>query len=585
MGRGEGTTLLDALIRNGLIVDGSGKAGFKGDIGIEDGRIAFVQPTNGGGSATAAREQIDAAGKVVCPGFVDPHSHADLVLHRPDHEKLLAPLVLQGITTLVGGNCGLSMAPIAPAFPEPVKDYLNMFANVEFEHDCPWNTTGEFINVLESRGILLNAALLIPHGLIRIGCMGPERRYATDDEIRAMAAVVEQSMAEGAIGLSTGLQYFPGSNSDSRELLALGKALKPHDGIFASHLRSYSNTLPLAIDEVVGVARQNEIRAQISHIFQCPDFGIAGPFMRALIRAAAKMNFVPPLPLDGPLTKRIGQMMSARASGVCIGMDVMPTTTAFTYLLAFLPPWALIGTKQEILARLKDPSVRSRILHAIKHGKMKWPHVEGNSWSLNMIRLMGWQSVHIMAVSTPANKHYEGRALMDIARERKQHPLDTACELIVEEAGRVLVFFALAKPDDALTEASTFAPIKHPEISISTDTLITGLGKPSHLFHGCYPRFLGRYVREKKLLSLETAIRKMTSVPADHFKLIQRGQLQKGYHADIVVFDPHNISSKASFLHPDTPPEGICLVFINGSKIVDGGIVAQGRHGQVIRHN
>jgi len=581
----EGRTLLDVVIRNGLIVDGSGKPGFKGDIGIENGRIAFVQPSNGSGSVAAAREQIDATGKVVCPGFVDPHSHADLALHRRDHEKLLAPLVLQGITTIVGGNCGFSMAPIAAAFPGPVQDYVNIFANVDFEHDCSWSTTGEFMGVLESRGILLNAALLIPHGLVRIGCMGPERRYATDDEIRAMAAVVEQSMAEGAAGLSTGLQYFPGSHSDSRELQALGKALKPRDGIFASHLRSYSNTLPLAIDELVDIARKNGIRAQISHIFQCPDFGVAGPFMRALIRGAARMNFVPPVPLDGPLTKRIGQMMSARASGARIGMDVMPTTTAFTYLLAFFPPWALAGTKQEVLARLTDPSSRSRILHDIKHGKMKWPHVEGNSWSLNMIRLMGWESVHIMAVSTPANKRYEGRGLVDIARERRQHPLDTACDLLVEEAGRVLVFFALAQPDDALTEASTFAPLKHPEVSISTDTLITGLGKPSHLFHGCYPRFLGRYVREKKLLSLETAIRKMTSVPADHFKLRQRGQLQKSYHADIVVFDPQTISSKANFLHPETPPIGISLVFINGRKVVAGGVVAEGRHGQVLRHN
>jgi N-acyl-D-aspartate/D-glutamate deacylase len=190
-----------------------------------------------------------------------------------------------------------------------------------------------------------------------------------------------------------------------------------------------------------------------------------------------------------------------------------------------------------------------------------------------------------MAVSTPANKRYESRALVDIARERNQHPLDTACDLLVEEAGRVLVFFAMAQPDDALTEASTFAPLKHPEVSISTDTLITGLGKPSHLFHGCYPRFLGRYVREKKMLSLEIAIRKMTSVPAEHFKLRQRGQLQTAYHADIVVFDPQTISSKANFLHPDTPPIGISLVFINGHKIVDGGIAAQGRYGQVLRHN
>jgi N-acyl-D-aspartate/D-glutamate deacylase len=277
-------------------------------------------------------------------------------------------------------------------------------------------------------------------------------------------------------------------------------------------------------------------------------------------------------------------MMSARSAGVSVGMDVMPTTTAFTYLLAFFPPWALAGSKQELLANFTDRSSRKRILHDIEHGKMKWPHVEGNSWSLNMIRLMGWESIRIMAVGTPANKHCEGRRLVDIARERKQHPLDAACDLLVEESGRVLVFFALAQPDDALTEASTIAPLRHPEVAISTDTLITGIGKPSPLFHGCYPRFLARYVREKKLLPLETAIRKMTSVPAEHFKLQQRGQLQKGYYADIVVFDPQTIASKANFLHPDIPPEGIGHVFINGRKTVETGIVEGGRNGRLLRH-
>jgi len=577
--------LLDTLIRNGLIVDGTGKAAFMGDVGVEGGKIAFVRPTNDGAAAVEAADTIDASGKVVCPGIVDPHSHADMVLHRHDHHKMLEPLVRQGITTVVTGNCGFSLAPISRTFTQPVQNYVNLFANVDFDRDCSWETTGEFLDVLESRGVLVNAALLVPHGLVRIGCIGPERRYATDDELRQMAAVLEQSVAEGAIGFSTGLQYFPGSHSDTRELQAFGKALKPGDGIMASHLRSYSDTLPLAIDELVDVARQNGIRAQISHIFQCPNFGIAGPFMRALIRTVAKMNWAPPIPLSLPLSNRIGQMMRARASGVNIGMDVMPTTTAFTYLLALMPPWAIVGTHEEVVSRLTDGQIRARMLHDIERGKMKWPHVKGNSWSLNMIQLMGWESMRIMAVASEKNKHYEGTRLVDIARERKQHPIDTACDLLIEEQGKVLVFFSMAHPGDVLTEATTFAPLKHPEVSVSTDTLITGLGKPSQLFHGCYPRFLGRYVREKKLLTLETAICKMTSVPAEQFKLKNRGKLQKDYHADVLVFDPDTIMSEADFFHPDKPPEGVCHVFINGRRVVDGDVVAEGRFGQVLRHN
>lgn len=577
--------MLDTLIRNGLVIDGTGKPAFKGDVGIENGKIAFVQPSNGGTDSIEAAETVDAAGLAVCPGIVDPHSHADLVLHRHDHHKMLEPLVRQGITTIVGGNCGFSLAPISRNFAKPVQEYVNLFANVDFDRDCSWQTTGQFLDVLEARGLLVNAALLAPHGLIRIGCMGPERRYATDDELRRMAAMAAQCVDEGAIGLSTGLQYFPGSHSDSRELQALGAAISPGDGIMASHLRSYSDTLPLAIDELADVARKNGIRAQISHIFQCPNFGIAGPFMRALIRGVAKMNWVPPVPLSLPLSRRIDQMMRARASGVRIGMDVMPTTTAFTYLLAFLPPWAITGTRDEVIARLADKACRTRMLHDIERGKMKWPHVKADAWSLNMIQLMGWKSMRIMAVATERNKHYEGLRLVDIARERNQHPLDTACDLLIEEKGKVLVFFSMAHPDDLLTEASTFAPLKHPEVSISTDTLITGLGKPSHLFHGCYPRFLGRYVREKKLLSLETAVRKMTAVPAEQFKLKNRGKLQKSYHADVLVFDPETITSKADFLHPDTPPEGIRQLFINGRRILNEGVVQEGRFGHLLRHN
>ncbi len=559
---------LELLIRNGNVVDGSGKPGFVADVGINGSRIAFV------GEATGAKadKEIDAQGKIVCPGIVDPHSHADLSIIHGDHAKILEPLVRQGITTFIGGNCGVSLAPLGSRHREPLEQYVGVFSNLDLGRDCPWSSVGEFLSALETRGMLLNMGLLAPHGLIRLNAMGAGRRYANDEEIRDMAAELERCLEEGAIGLSAGLQYHPGSHSDTRELAALGSAMKKFGGVFACHLRSYSKTLPRAIDEVVEVAEKNEIAAQISHLFWIPDYGPFGGLVRSIIRPLADLSkkWVVPLPLEGPLAQRLDQIRRARARGVRVGVDVMPTTTGFTHILAFFPPWALEGSREEILERLKDADCRMKMRRAIEHGKMKWPHAEGDSWSLNLFRLMGWECCRIMSVASEKNRHLAGMQLTEIARQRGKHPFDVACELLIEEDGHVFVFESMAEPDDNLTERTMFAPMRDPEVSISTDTILMGGGKPSHLFYGCYPKFLGRYVREKKLLSLETAIRKITAVPAEHFNLKGRGKIEKGAFADVLVFDMERIATRATFNDPTNFPAGIEHVFINGKHVVDG---------------
>lgn len=562
-------SMFDVLIRNGLVVDGSGKQGLKADVGIKKDRISLVGHANG---AVAAKE-INADGKVVCPGIVDPHSHADLTIARSDHVRLLEPLVRQGITTFIGGNCGLSLAPLGNNHRQALQQYIEVFTNLNLDQECPWRGMGEFLDTVEKRGVLLNTGVLAPHGVIRLNHLGSERRYASDAECEAMAEEVERAVDEGALGLSAGLQYYPGSQSDTREMVRLGRALKRHNGVFACHLRSYSaNTLPKAIDEVVEVARTNGIPAQISHIFSIPIFGPFGGPVRAGIRALAKLSahWTPPLPLEGPLRQCVDQMLKAIDQGADVGMDVMPTTTGFTHLLAFFPPWALEGDRDDVIARLRDPEYRNRIRRAIERGKMKWPHVEGDSWSLNLFRLMGWECCRIMAVASEKNKRYEGMRLVDIARGQGKHPLDTACDLLLEEDGHVLVFESMAQPEDNLTERSIFAPIKHPRVSVSTDTILMGMGRPSLLFYGCYPKFLGRYVREKHLLPLETAIHKVTGLPATHFRLKDRGLIAEGAFADVLVFDPEHIASRATFNNPERTPAGIEHVFINGRHVVEG---------------
>lgn len=573
--------MLDVLIRNGLIIDGTGKTGYQGDLGIEGDRLAFV----GGSSGVQAAKTVDASGKVVCPGVVDPHSHADMSLFRPDHEKLLEPLVMQGITTFVGGNCGMGLAPLGNGNMEAVNQYLEVFTNADVARVAKWNSVGQFIDTVQSQGLMLNMGLLAPHGVIRIGEVGPNPRAATDSEIDGMCKALDTALAEGAIGLSCGLQYYPGSQSEIRELFRLGEVLKRHDGVFACHLRSYSNTLPQAIDEVIQVSRQNGINAQISHLFWIPNYGIFGPMMRSAFRKLTKLAkwWIPPLGLQRPLAQRMEQILGAIDTGANVSVDVMPTTTGFTHLLAFFPPWALEGTRADVVKRLHDPQERKRMRNDIEHGKMRWPHTEPDSWSLNLFQLMGYECCRVMAVGSEKNKRYEGMSLVDIAQERNIHPFDAACDLLIEEDGHVLVFESMAEPDDILTEYTTMAPLKHPEVSISTDTILMGMGKPSYLFYGCYPKFIGRYVRDKRLLSLETAIRKITSLPADHFRLKGRGRLEKGNFADVLVFDFDTIAMQGTFAEPDRPPSGIEHVFINGSHVVEKGKrVDTKTHGRVL---
>jgi N-acyl-D-amino-acid deacylase len=575
--------MFDVLIKNGTVVDGSGNPRFQADVGVENGRITLV----GAAGNAEAREIIDATGKIVCPGFVDPHSHGELSLCRDNRDELLEPLLRQGITTFVGGNCGMSLAPLPDRHRSEVESYINVFCDLDFKKDVSWNSMGEFMDTLETGGMALNTALLAPHGVLRMAETGQQMRLAADDENERMAQRLEECLAAGCIGMSTGLQYIPGSQSDTRELMRLAQVLKKHDAIFTSHLRSYTDiTLDNAIDEVVHIGKEAGIRTQISHLFCIPYMGEhLGPVVRGVVGGLAKLSkwWTVPLPADGFLKKKIDRIMRAREE-TDTAVDIMPTSSGFTHILAFFPPWALEGSQSDILHRLRDPGERRRIRESIEKGRPEWPHRDGNTWSLNLFKQMGWGCARIMSVATEKNRHCEGRQLIEIAAERGVHPIDAACDLLIEEKGHVLIFESMAEPDDTFTERSYFAGMKHPEVMISTDAILMGGGIPSQLFYGCYPRFIGRYVRDKKMLSLETAIRKTSRLAADHFLLAGRGRIAENAFADIVVFDFDTIGSRASFKNPAVFPDGIEHVFVNGSHVVDNGTYHPETHpGKLLR--
>jgi N-acyl-D-amino-acid deacylase len=429
------------------------------------------------------------------------------------------------------------------------------------------------MDTIESQGCLLNAAVLAPHGILRIDTMGDSDVPAAAADIDGMTRLLHECFDAGAIGMSTGLQYFPGLCSDTGELVRLAKVVHDRDGVFTSHLRSYNqSTMDRALDEVMEISRRAEVPVQVSHLFIVPElpfrlFEVAKIGLRAASRLYAHRPFS--APLGGILQSFVERATRHADAGLPLGFDAMPTSAAFTHLLAFLPPWAMRGGLGQVIERLKDRPTRARIRHSIEHGETRWPHRGPDAWSLNLLRLLGYDCVVVMSVKSAANQGLIGKSLAQIARERGCHPFDAACDLLIEEQGRVLTFETATHPGDDFAEMAQEDTYLDPHVSIVTDTILLGFGMPSHLFYDCYPRFLGRYARDRKLLSLPEAIRKCTSLPAAQLRIRDRGTVKQGLFADLVVFDPATIGSRSTPLEPAQFPDGIRWVLINGKPVVE----------------
>ena len=577
--------MFDLILENATVLDGTGKEAFTADVGIRGERIESIGNLK---EAEAAR-RVDVSGKTVCPGFIDVHSHADLTFFREDHPRLLAPLVEQGITTFVGGNCGMALAPITREHNDDQVQYLEMFTQMDFAKDVRWDTLGSFMDLMDSEGILLNCALLAPHGMIRISACGLETRLADGEEIAYMRRSIEECMEAGAFGLSTGLQYPPGNQSDTEEIVELGKSVAKYDGIFTSHLRSYTaSTLGRAMDEVAEVAMRNDIRGQISHIFSIPWLGpVHKPALKTLkwlIGHPGAARVVPDFAVEMEMRTVLKRLEKMRAQGAQVGMDIMPVTVGFTILLAFFPPWTLTDGREAIMGRIADKATRAEILRDIEEGKPTWPHRGKNDWSLNIMKQMGWDAVTIMAVQSEKNKPLEGRRFTELAEEQGKHPFDVMCDLLLEEDGRVLVFESMAEPDDLFTEKYTFPALRDPRTMITTDALLMGMGKPLYLFYGCYPKFIGRYVYDKGLVDLSSAVARCTSLPAEWFGIKDRGEVREGYFADLLVMRPERFKTTATFRDPERRPEGLDMVLINGTVVLeDGNLKTDSRPGKMLR--
>jgi len=522
--------MYDLIIKGGRIVDGSGNPWYPGDIAITNGTIYAV-----GKVEKEARETLDASGLVVSPGFIDAHSHGDLVLISEPEARIK---IMQGITTEIVGQDGLGEAPLTDDTVDMWRRYLSGL-NGNPDLGWEWRSFGDYLKRLEAARPSVNVASLVGHGNIRLAIMGMEDRKPTNRELSKMKRLLDKSLSEGGIGFSTGLIYPPCVYADAKELTELCKVAAAHRGVFVVHMRNEGDRLLDSIDEVVSVGCDSGVSVHISHF-----------------KSNGRPNW-------GRSPQALDRVEEARRNGVDVTFDQYPYIAGSTFLGSLLPPWAHAGGLDNLLTRLRDGETRKKLTSILNH--------EGDEGSLNE-----WDRILITNVRTSRNKRFEGRYISEIAKEIEKKPAETVLDIVLEEENSAtMATFTMDENDVRTIMRSPFG-------MVCTDGIV--LGKPHPRAYGSFPRVVGRYVREG-VLRLEEAIRKMTSFTAQTHDLMDRGVLRPGLVADITVFDPEKIEDTATFENPIQYPQGIEYVVVNGEVTVERGKHTGCRAGKVLRKN
>lgn len=529
----------DMIIKDGFIVDGTGAPFIRGDVGIRDGRIVRLGLDLG----NCAERLIEAKGLFVSPGFIDMHSHGDYtLLPMPKAESA----IFQGVTTVVIGNCGISLAPLTKKNVELFKSYMGPSLVQGYDYGWDWRRTRDLMEKLERQGIAVNTVMLTGHNTLRIAVKGLDSSPPTKDELDEMKALLRESIEDGSWGLSTGLIYVPGSYSTKEEIIELAKVLKefPRRLIYATHIRNEGKFLIESVEEAIEIGEKAGVPVQISHL-----------------KASGKSNW-------GKVVAALRLMSRARARGVDVTCDVYPYIAGSTRISAILPDWVIEGGTGEALKRLSDPSTRERIRKDIEEDRMR---------NENFIKSCGWDNIII--ARCPLYKEYEGKSLRE-ALSYGGDLFDNFFNFLtqIELNAYIIIFYG--------DEEDMETVLKHPLSCIGSDSAPIAPefgGKPHPRAYGTFPRVLGRYVREKGLMSLEEAIRKMTSMPATKLGIPYRGLIRPGFFADLVIFDFNKVSDNATFSDPHKYPSGIKYVIVNGEIVVDQGVHTGKLPGKVLK--
>ena len=506
--------MFDLFLRNGRIIDGTGQTWFRGGVGIAGDAVTIVRS---GADNIAAGRTIDVNESVICPGFIDMHSHSDLILlSEPRHE----PKLRQGVTTELLGMDGLSYAPASPQKLEQLLHYLAA-VNGAPPPGVRWGSVREYLALFDQR-VACNVAFMAPHAALRVEAMGWDDRLPAEPELARMRDLARQSMLDGAFGFSTGLTYPPGAYSDTNELVAVCQAIADLGGFYMTHARySLGDKLLDPFREAITVGRRSGVPVHISHYHN---------------------------PVDGMGPRMLALVDEGRDSGVDVTFDQYPYAAASTILHSLLPYWVHAGGPAALLERISRPSVRDEIGDAVEP-----------MWGLTL------DSYIFSNVPSAKNKEWEGRSLGDLARHQGKRMVDAICDLLLEENLEVAFVARTGNPDNIRAIA------RHPAQMVGSDGLLTG-DLPNPRTYGTFPYILGQFARDEGLLRLEDAVRKMTAMPAQRLGLPDRGIIRDGMKADLVVFNPHQVRANATFDHPKQYPDGIEYVIVNGVPVIDNGV-------------
>jgi dihydroorotase/N-acyl-D-amino-acid deacylase len=522
----------DLLITNGRILDGTGNPWFRGEVAIDGDRIAYVGPPRSNvPPARRATRVFDAADRIVAPGFIDMLGHSELTILR---NPTAISKVSQGITSEITGEVNSAWPNTRPDEPPPTRAPRCT--------DSTWTSLDGYFRHLECTGVAINIGTYVAAGSVRRAVMGDASRRPTADELARMEALVEQAMREGAMGFSTGLIYAPSTFFTTEELIALARRAAAYGGGYASHIRSEGDGLLDAIREAIRIGAEAGTWVQIRHL-----------------KASGERNW-------GRMREAVALIDSARRAGLDVTADQYPYIASGTGLSAILPTWVQAGGRDSMLTRLADSSVRARLR----------VEREGGEWSRPPDRIL------VDDTREDSLAIYEGRRLDEIGAMRSQDPYEAAFDILVADSGRTgAIFFSMSEDDLRLAMRQPWVSIGQDAGARSLDTTGRGRGHPRGF--GTFPRILGRYVREDSVLTLEDAVRKMTSLPAQRVGLAGRGQLEAGWYADVVVFDPATVTDRATFEAPQQLAEGIALVVVNGVPVYEHGRPTGALPGRALR--
>lgn len=537
----------ELVIRDADVVDGSGAPSYRADVVIDGGRIVSIvkEAADAGCQRPMARRELDAEGLVLSPGFIDMHAHSDLALLRdPDHSAKAA----QGVTLEVLGQDGLSYAPVDDRTLAEVRRAITGWNGYGDDIDFDWRSVGEYLDRLDSgfegRGIAVNAAYLIPQGTVRMLAVGWEDREATPEELDRMRQLVAEGMEQGAVGMSSGLTYTPGMYAKDAELTELCRVVASYGGYYCPHHRSYGAGALEAYQEMVALTREAGCPLHLAH---------------------ATMNFGVN---KGRAPELLALLDDALAQGADISLDTYPYTPGCTTLVAMLPSWASEGGPERILERLADDGTAERIRHHLE--------VIGADGCHGVP--IEWDTIEISGVGDSTLGDFVGRTVRQSAESRGETPWTTARRLLLRDRLATTILQHVGH------EENVRQIMRHPAHTGGSDGILQGT-KPHPRAYGTFPHYLGRYVRELGVLSLEECVARLTGRPAARLRLPDRGLVREGYRADLVLFDPGTVAAGSTYENPRTLPVGIPHVLIDGRFVIEDGRRTDVLAGKAIRHS